>query len=63
MNETTFHCASGVPMMVTFRSVCGSAAVPSGSEVILTEAPEKRMMLRMCEPLVPMMAPTALFGI
>jgi len=23
---------------------------------------EKRMMLRMCEPRVPMMAPTALFG-
>ena len=60
--ELTFHCASGVPRMVTLRSACGSADVPSGSEVILTEEPEKRMMLRMCDPRVPMMAPTALFG-
>lgn len=33
--------------MVTLRSDCGSAGVPSGNEVILTEAPEKRMTLRM----------------
>jgi len=57
-----FHWASGVPRMVTLRSAWGSADVPSGSEVILTEEPEKRMMLRMCDPRVPMMAPTALFG-
>lgn len=48
--------------MVTFLSACGSAGLPSGKEVILTEAPEKRMMLRMWDPRVPMMAPTALLG-
>lgn len=58
----TFHWASGVPTIVTFLSACGSAVVPSGSEVILTDAPEKRMIFRMWEPRVPMMAPTALLG-
>lgn len=43
----TFHWASGVPTIVTFLSACGSAVVPSGSEVILTEAPENRMIFRM----------------
>jgi hypothetical protein len=59
---STFHCDSGEPTMVTFLSVCWSWGLSCSRGAIFTDAPEKRMMLRMCVPLVPMIAPTALFG-
>uniref|UniRef100_A0A1A9VRJ8 Uncharacterized protein n=1 Tax=Glossina austeni TaxID=7395 RepID=A0A1A9VRJ8_GLOAU len=57
-----FHCPSGVPTIVTLRSVCCSSGLSLSSGAIFNEAFEKRIILRICEPFVPIMAPTALFG-
>lgn len=58
----TFHCDSGDPTIVTFRSACWESFWFSSMGAIFTDAPLNLIMLRMCDPLVPIIAPTALLG-
>lgn len=66
----TFHWASAVPTIVTFRLACcglfaSPAAAPGFSfsvDATFTEAPLNLIVLRIFDPFVPIIAPTALLG-